>query len=229
MAAVVIVLSQVNGLSLASWSFPIQPNSLVSVFITLSKSALMAAVGGVISQSKWMQFSKPTPIIQLWKFDDASRGPWGSLDLLLDLRKGFKLTNVLAVLGALLTIIALALDPFTQQIIAYPSRLVVHQSDATVAAFNTTQIFIDLDSIALQGAVLSGIYQNPQITNYDCTTSDCRWSTLESLGVCSACKDLTAQVKVSCSTTPGPLQPTNNDTWIFESTDCNYTVTDNIT
>jgi hypothetical protein len=49
--------------------------------------------------------------------DAASRGPLGSAILLLALR-----TRPLASLGAVITIFAVAFDPFIQQIIRYPSR-----------------------------------------------------------------------------------------------------------
>lgn len=46
---------------------------------------LPAAEG--ISQLKWYWFNEPQPLIDLDRFDTASRGPWGSLLLLFHTRK----------------------------------------------------------------------------------------------------------------------------------------------
>ncbi|KAJ4359627.1 uncharacterized protein N0V89_000182 [Didymosphaeria variabile] len=50
-------------------------------------------------------------------FDNASRGPWGSI-LLLIRTKG----RALAALGAGITLFSLVLDPFFQQVVDFPSR-----------------------------------------------------------------------------------------------------------
>lgn len=48
-------------------------------------------------------------------FDDASRGPWGALKFFLFARKA----TFIAYVGCIVTIAAIALDPFTQQILSY--------------------------------------------------------------------------------------------------------------
>ncbi|KAH8895708.1 hypothetical protein GQ53DRAFT_819688 [Thozetella sp. PMI_491] len=227
MAAAAIILALVNGMDLADWAFPIQPNSLISIFITVSRSALMAAVAGAMAQSKWMQYAKPTRLIQLQKIDEAGQGPWGSAQLLADLLKHRgKAFNGIATVGAILTIVSLALDPFAQQIIAYPSRLIYStQGNAT---FETNRIFIDIDMVPVQGALLGGVYGRPQSTNYTCNSSNCRWPTMTTLGICSICTNLTSQARAACNTTPGPRKPAETDAWTFDTTACNYTVAENI-
>lgn len=44
MLAVIAILCAVNNTALSAWKFPIQPNSLVSVFMTVAKSALLLPV-----------------------------------------------------------------------------------------------------------------------------------------------------------------------------------------
>lgn len=117
-AAVVGILISIHGKPLASWRFPIRPNSLVSIFITLSKATLLACVETSISQLKWLHFSQPRPLSELEVFDSASRGPLGSLVLLWYMR-----TRSFAVsVGAFVIVIALAMDPFAQQMISYELR-----------------------------------------------------------------------------------------------------------
>ncbi|KAK6840114.1 hypothetical protein PG987_005980 [Apiospora arundinis] len=229
MAAVIVVLAVEEGKALDDWTFPIQPNSLISIFITLSKSAIMTVLTGAISQSMWMQFEqRATPLMRVEEIQEAGRGPWGSIKLLAAIIKG-KRFNFLAILGAIITVITLAFDPFVQQVMSFPSRTVPAKDGKAI--FRSTQNLRDLDMISVQGAILGGVYRNPQITNYTCTESSCSWPTITTLGVCSSCRDLTARADVQCSTTPGPLKPTSTDAdpWTFESTNCNYTVGGNIT
>ena len=111
--AVIAVLISVQGKPLAEWKMPIQPNSLVAIFSTIAKSALLVPIAECISQLKWTYFESPRTLSQLQLFDDASRGPWGSLILLWKT----KATALLASLGAFITILLLAFEPFTQQVV----------------------------------------------------------------------------------------------------------------
>ncbi|KAK8040354.1 hypothetical protein PG991_000142 [Apiospora marii] len=224
MAAVVVTLAVEDGKSLDDWSLPVQPNSLISIFITLSKSAMMTCITGAIAQSMWVQFEqRTTPLMRVEEIQEAGRGPWGSIKLLTATVKG-KRFNLIAVIGAVITVATLALDPFVQQVMSFPSRTV--PAPRRKGHFPTWR---DLDITSVQGAMLGGIYRNPQITNYTCTESSCSWPTITTLGVCSTCKDLTSQADVQCSTNPGPMTPTKSDAWSFETTSCNYTVGGNMT
>ncbi|KAF1967799.1 hypothetical protein BU23DRAFT_411161, partial [Bimuria novae-zelandiae CBS 107.79] len=80
--AVISVLISIQGKPLADWGLPIQPNSLVAVFSTIAKSALLVPIAECISQLKWTYFEAPRTLSQMQVFDDASRGPWGALVML---------------------------------------------------------------------------------------------------------------------------------------------------
>lgn len=101
---------------------PIQPNSLVAIFSTIAKSALLVPVSECIGQLKWVYFqvTQSKPLGQLHEFDRASRGPWGSLTFLLRLR--LERCALLASLGATLTILSLGFEPFTQQVLSFYSQ-----------------------------------------------------------------------------------------------------------
>lgn len=80
--AVCVILGQANNRLLSDWTLPIQPNSLISVFSTLAKAALMAPIASVVSQMKWIWFEKPRNLANLQSFDKASRGPWVAANLI---------------------------------------------------------------------------------------------------------------------------------------------------
>jgi hypothetical protein len=118
MMAVVGVLLAIHGKPLADWGLPIRPNSLISVFVTLSKASMLLTIEACISQLKWLHFEQaPHLLDELQTFDSASRGPLGSLLLIWKMRG----RAIVASTGAFITIVALAVDPFAQQIISYPS------------------------------------------------------------------------------------------------------------
>jgi len=125
MVAIVIVLAIINGKRLDSWHSTVRPNTVVSVIATASKSLLLLPVAECISQAKWLYYqSRPRPLYDLDVFESASRGPWGALQLLWTT----KATALTASLGALITILALGLDPFAQQVITFESRDTVLQN-----------------------------------------------------------------------------------------------------
>lgn len=227
MSAVIVTLAVEDGKPLDDWVLPIQPNSLISIFITLSKSAMMTCITGAITQSMWMQFEqKMTPLLRAEEIQEAGRGPWGSIKLITAMVKG-KRFNLIAISGAFITVATLALDPFVQQVMSFPSRTVPAHDGKAI--FRSMQTWRDLDITSAQGVILGGVYRNPQITNYTCTESSCSWPTITTLGVCSTCKDLTSLADVKCSNTPGPMTPSKSDPWSFETTSCNYIVGGNMT
>lgn len=119
MIAIIVTLPNFNGHPLADWNFVLSPNTLVSTFITVSKTSMLLVVAEGISQLKWSYFTTgPHSIAELQHFDAASRGPWGSLVFLL----GTKKHAIIASLGAFITIAALAMDLFGQQIVSFKTQ-----------------------------------------------------------------------------------------------------------
>lgn len=116
---ILAVLLKANNLALADWPLWIQPNSLLAVFTTVGKSALMVPVASCISQLKWRHFQvRANRLSHLQILDDASRGPWGSLMVLLNVR--VRAFTVWAL--AIVSLIALGFDPSAQQILDFPVR-----------------------------------------------------------------------------------------------------------
>lgn len=88
-------LFAMDGKPQPQWNVRIQPNALISIFSTVSSCAFMSAVAQCISQSKWLHFQKGGRVIDLQRFDQASRGAWGLLRFLG--RLGFR--NTIAIAG----------------------------------------------------------------------------------------------------------------------------------
>ncbi|KAH7127201.1 hypothetical protein B0J11DRAFT_567909 [Dendryphion nanum] len=216
LAANIGILVYISGKSLKTWNLPIEPNTLVGVFSTLSKAALATPVTQCISQLKWLYFEEsPRPLINMQNFDDASRGPFGAL---LFFPKVFFSKNKskavrVAAIGCLVTLATLALEPFTQQVIGFRDRIVLIDDGTEIARFSVsngydtgatslTGLFTpELTDDDMQGSLLAGIFSKTIDTNrYEtCSSSNCTWPAASSLSICSACHNVTAASKKECT------------------------------
>jgi hypothetical protein len=118
-------------------------NSFVSVFATISKALLLLAVSSCLGQWKFISFSqRKRKLIEFDTYDSASRGPKGGLKLLWQTRLRYETASglskislisdrSLSAVGALITIFALAFDPFVQQVIGFKELQVPSQNSSS--------------------------------------------------------------------------------------------------
>lgn len=79
----VVILNAYNGKPLPDWPSGITINAVVALLSTISRTAFLIPVAEGLSQCKWNWFKlKARPLKDFDLFDQASRGPWGSLSLL---------------------------------------------------------------------------------------------------------------------------------------------------
>lgn len=119
MGALIWVLVLFQDRPLADWSFWISLNAVVAIAATAAKATLLAAMSACLSQEKWQHFSHRSHCLEdLAIIDYASRGPLGSMQMLLKVSWGF------ASVGAIVTILSLATDAFVQQITNYEPDII---------------------------------------------------------------------------------------------------------
>jgi len=95
MLVLITVLSVQDGKPLRTWDNGIiTVNTIVAAISTVNRITLMFPVSGAISQAMWIWFARSrrsdgckSKLDDLEIFDEASRGPWGSLLLLWRLKK----------------------------------------------------------------------------------------------------------------------------------------------
>jgi hypothetical protein len=81
--ALAAIFASYSGKALTSWTFYFSLNTVASTLGTIGKSTLLLAVSAAIGQGKWLWFyDKQRPLIEFDTFDEASRGPLGSVKLL---------------------------------------------------------------------------------------------------------------------------------------------------
>lgn len=81
--ATVITLYRLNNTSLDSWGFFLGLNTVISILAAISRAALAFAVSSCVGQAKWNWYRRKKDSLYVFeRFDQASRGPWGSFRLL---------------------------------------------------------------------------------------------------------------------------------------------------
>ncbi|KAF7538973.1 hypothetical protein G7054_g2526 [Neopestalotiopsis clavispora] len=206
----VILLAECDRKPIFSWH-GVSLNTIISILSTASKACLLLTVDVAISQWKWIMFSHECRVLNdFGVIDSASRGPLGSLRLLWKLRG----LNWTVRSGAIVIILSLAIDPFSQQLVQLKQEVVYTSDSATsvnraVKYFKGSLFFLtqsdngiyssdwataDADYL-MQSSVYSGLSRPEddvfQQLNFTCSTGNCTWERpVESLAVRSRCVDL---------------------------------------
>ncbi|KAI3319376.1 hypothetical protein HD806DRAFT_291932 [Xylariaceae sp. AK1471] len=209
-----------------TWKFRLSINTVLAILTTACKTAQLHAVGEAIGQVKWVDFkTAPRRLSKFEIYDSTSRGPQGAVQFVLRVRWG------LATVGAFVVLLALAADPFTQQVIHLEPRNVTTPDDTAIFGFthkyDTNPNQTAFSSVLLpeittrdpgmQGAILKGIFNIESLDEFQCGGA-CSWNgTYTSLGFSSTCNSITqigeatkicdkegpASTKVCNYTTPG--------------------------
>ncbi|KAF2006096.1 hypothetical protein P154DRAFT_456854 [Amniculicola lignicola CBS 123094] len=194
----VAILAIMKDRPLSEWHLPLQISSSIAVLSTFSRSALLLVLAEGLSQLKWNTFEKKSlSLNQLQVFDDASRGPWGAFVFFFKSRKTFRAvptTSAVAATGAFLTVIGLAFEPFTQQIIAFELRrmpLTNSTAYATAAvALQTPFMSRGPKQTLMQGIMTLVTDRGAQLNNhFICPSGDCVIPEHWSLATQSMCDD----------------------------------------
>jgi hypothetical protein len=200
LVATCIIMAWIDGRRLSIWHWAIQPNAVVSLLLVSSKAALMLSTAACLSQLKWTHFqSAPRKLKDLETFDDASRGPWGSLRLLF--ARGTGSLDAAVRLGCAITVLVLAMETFGQQLLSFPERRVAVAGE--VATFPTIQNLVEMPNVARENglrlsdrllqsrlSLMESIYGRTTPAPYECGASECSWDSHVTLGLCSSCRDV---------------------------------------
>ncbi|KAF4846065.1 hypothetical protein CGCSCA4_v006524 [Colletotrichum siamense] len=132
LGALVVLLYGFNDQPLPDWPSGITVNTAVAFISTVARTAFTVPVAEGLSQCKWNWFKKkPRQLRDFDLFDSASRGPWGSMSLLIR-TKGWGV----GILSAILLVSAVATSTLTQSAISYPERNITDVTDLLKVAKN---------------------------------------------------------------------------------------------
>ncbi|KAJ2992302.1 hypothetical protein NUW58_g2210 [Xylaria curta] len=202
---IVVVLMKYDQEPVPYFTYGITLNAVVSTLTTFSKSLFLVAIAGAISQLKWRWFqsTEGRRIIDTQLFDDASRGPWGSLILLATPSRWS-----LASMGALVSILALAFEPFTQQLTTFPARgEVVSAPGVGPPTLYRARSYLkdprDLSREILNlksrftATLWDTLNETERFATAQCPTGNCTWENFESLAFCTSCQNKTSGLELS--------------------------------
>lgn len=216
--ATTAILYAYDDKTLDSWKAPLRPNTVISTLSTLAKSSMLMAIGEGLGQLKWVYFEQRAHRLRDFEiFDEASRGPLGACRLLWRVHWRAFMASV----GAAIVLLALAMDPFVQQVISFPQLYVNATVDHALIGGNRVFVLGEADGyppvdefssatsdlIGMHGmdfptvstkrttgmaaAINAGVFGRPLQATYNCASGNCAWDQFTTLAVCSACADVT--------------------------------------
>ena len=207
-----IILRYYNGNPVSRLPLGLTLNTMLALLAAGSKSSLIFSVAATMSQSKWCWLRTERGgrrrLHHLQVVEEASRGPLGSVMLLM----GHTKTSLLY-MGAVITILSLAYEPFIQQVVSYP----IERLNSTSFDAQTTVAWgIDTSPppVFLQGYVATGMVDGSYGTGFadhtsSCSTGNCTWNPFWSIDWCSKC--------TYAPLTPQPCSVNFTDSPIFTS------------
>jgi hypothetical protein len=122
--ALALLLFMVQDKPYENWRSYVGLNPTISTLTTVARGTLLLSASACLSQGKWLHFVKRSQLQALDVFDQASRGPLGALKIVLRTKTYLGLPT----LAAAITVLALAIGPFTQQVVQYDQGSVSTQS-----------------------------------------------------------------------------------------------------
>ena len=133
----------------------------------------------------------------------------------------------------MIIIVALAIDPFTQQIVDYYSQpLPISGKQAGIPRTNNFTQGGTLDAgLPITQSLYSGFFSSGQPgdsnPSFDCPTGNCTFEPYYTVGICSQCNDITSQVVVSknCDVCRTPDSGYQGDSCTQALPDVNLTIT----
>jgi hypothetical protein len=214
--AIIAILALLKDQPLAKWPLGL---SVMTVLSKIASAALILPISEAIGQLKWSWFhgKESKDAFDFEIFDKASRGAWGSILLLFRTRG-----KSLAALGALLTVMLLAIDTFFQQVTSLPERWTLRGEGhiprvvrydpevAYVYQSNWGDLPVGQPNQDLKGSLYPLFYDQNGTAHskigkdtqsdlpLSCPTSVCKWSPYQTLGVCSACADISELLTYAC-------------------------------
>lgn len=217
--AIPVVLGVYNHNPVPKLPWDVSLNAVVSVLSTVAKSSLLYTICAALGQDKWDWYDTGTHGLQQQTFmndskskmshgrerrlkdmetlDQASRGPLGAVKILTSRRTALSPTS----LGALVVILSLVVDPFTQQVVSLRERQRLVSSDEVWAARPSAPFFCyrnfeyqtygswSMDCAKIfQDAIQAAIWVDPEAykppSHAHCPSGNCEWEPFHTIEYC---------------------------------------------
>ena len=200
-AAIVGLLLSTNGTARFVLSGGIKLSATISVLAQIAATLLGVSLSASIGQVKWIWFRQPRPLVHYRSIDEASKGFIGSLLLLCHWRGG-----LLAISGAILSVLLLAVPPAAQQTLgqtfqspSVPVTIPLAQyapffNYSSASDNNPNKINAPIQASLMTGSLSRTVqdYNDTLVGPVTCQSNNCSFSEpYQSLGICSSCANIT--------------------------------------
>lgn len=208
LVAIALIVKFYDNQTIPHFPSGITLNTIIAILSTAARSSLIYVICATIGQLKWYWFGRSGRRLRdVQALDEASRGPLGSLIILLLAVGGW-----LAILGGMITVLMIVFGPLLQQIVQYPTPMaeittgeaIVKQNLNYTSIGSMSSMFylpgedlgisVQYDALGaeLNNVIKAGLYSDPQLLEQEpvCTTSDCLWEPCKSIGWCTECEDV---------------------------------------
>ena len=201
LGAIIATLYPHQGKPLPKWPYRLSVNTVLSIYVVILKSTILLVAAEGLGQLKWRWLERSRPLHDLVQYDDATRGPLGAFSLLRRLR----LRHALSSIGALIILLVLVIDPFTQQVIDYyDCGVPVGGVNGTVPR---TNVYLQRDTNqsqsmngwiepGMQAAIVDGVISPGRGVQAECPTGNCTFGDYSTVAYCSACQDVTKDLSI---------------------------------
>lgn len=167
------------------------------------KSCIAILVTSSIGQLQWIWFLEAQSLRDLDLFSDAAQGPLGSLSWLW----AHRFRQPLTALGAIITVIAIAIDPFIQQVVQPANCMTTLANGITASVPRTNYLDFQVVPGSLEASLTAGFYTAEKLSDFACESGNCTFTkSYNSLSFCSKCTDRSSDVVIEkqCSRNVGP-------------------------
>ncbi|KAK8009237.1 hypothetical protein PG991_011788 [Apiospora marii] len=190
-----------NGQVAPQWPLKITLNALLSIYSVMFRAALGFVTASCIGQLQWTWFHSERPLYDVVRYTEASQGAWGSIRWLYT----HHFRQPLTALGAVILVLAVALDPFVQQLI---KPVACAKASADVPTLPRTNYFPDpAKSVEfgkdLDMAMEKAIMAPDTGVEAHCLTGNCTFpEEYGTVAYCSRCEDSSAELTVETRCSP---------------------------
>ncbi|KAI0185656.1 hypothetical protein EV127DRAFT_195402 [Xylaria flabelliformis] len=177
-------------------------NALISTLSAFSTSTLIAVASSIVGQQKWVHLSRAqASLSDLALYDEASRGPLGSLILLVKARE-WGITSIATVV----IVLSLAITPFVQQstsmrfvpyqetYTSYSARLVYDNDAPGYSSLSNNLIARFYQGLYFLGNLEDRLASNSLQPSSEGCSGNCTYGDFQSLAICSECADISTYI-----------------------------------
>lgn len=209
-AAMVATMYPHGNQPIPKWPFKTTINAILSIYSVAFKAAINFVVVSSVGQLQWTWFSSSHSrlLSDVIAYNDAGHSLWGSIVLLWRQR----MRQPLVVMATLIMIGNVVIDPFIQQFIQpFDCSMPLDHSNATLPRTNAIDEYFNTGESGrvppevIWSALGTSTSGTPGIElPSTCSTGNCTFpDSYDTLGICSACEDISDKVVINSATVIG--------------------------